>query len=136
MCFPTTMRTAKKTFKICFPTTMRTAKKTSKMCFPTTMRTAKKTSKMCFPTTMRTAKKTPVLPLKIHFLGRKGLIIGLYGVVFHEEHARDVQKCVAPQNNMKNLKNLKTNLEKSGSFFSESRKMKCRESSETCFAEV
>ena len=46
-------------------------------------------------------------PLKIHFLDRAGLIIGPYRVVFHGEYAREVQKCVAPQNYRKNLTNLK-----------------------------
>ena len=62
------------------------------------MRTAKKTFKMFFPTIMRT--ETTVPSLKIHFLGRTALIIGLYGAVFHGEDAKDVQKRVAPQNNM------------------------------------
>ena len=47
-----------------------------------------------------------------HFLDRIGLQIALYGVVFHGEDARDVQKCVALQNNMKNKKNCKTNSSK------------------------
>jgi len=64
---------------------------------------------MCFPTTMRT-----ISPLEIHFLGRTGLIIGLYGVVLHGADARNVQKCVALQNNAKNVQQLTIIVEKSG----------------------
>ena len=37
------------------------------------------------------------------FLGHTGLIIGLYGVVFHGEDACDVQNFKAPPNNTQNL---------------------------------
>ena len=71
-----------------------------------------------------------------HFWSRTVLIIGLYGVVFHGEDACEVQRCVTLQNNMNNLKKLQEILNKSGRFFSGSRKIKCGESSETCFAKV
>ena len=83
--------------------------------------------------------KTPLLSQtlllsKTPFFDRTGLIIGLYGVVFHGEDARDVQKCVALQNNMKNLKKSeKKSAKKPDGFLFESRKMKCRGSSETRF---
>ena len=65
------------------------------------------------------------------------MIIGLHDVVFHGEDARNVQKCVTLQNNMKNLKNLSENLEKNPDRkFVGSRKMKCGESSETRFPKV
>ena len=49
---------------------------------------------------------------KYHFWSRTELIIGLHDVVFHGEDARNVQKCVTLQNNMKNLKKPSENLEK------------------------
>ena len=52
-----------------------------------------------------------------HLLGRTGLIIGLYGVVFHGEDARVDQKGVALQNNMKTLKQLQKISKRSGRFF-------------------
>ena len=64
----------------------------------------------------------PVPTLKMHFLGRTGLIIGLYGVVFRGEDARDVQKCVAPQHDMKNLTNLQKIWKKSERLFFERQK--------------
>ena len=71
-----------------------------------------------------------------HFWSRKVVIIGLYGVVFHGEDACDVQRCVTLQNNMKNLKKLKEILKQIQIFFFGSGKIKCGESSETCFAKV
>ena len=51
---------------------------------------------------------------KYNFWSRTELIIGLHDVVFHGEDARNVQNCVTLQNNLKNLKKLSENLEKSG----------------------
>ena len=62
---------------------------------------------MLQPTTMRTVAHG-------HFLGRTGMIIGLYGVVFHGEDARDALNCVALQNNMKNLEQLGKICQQSG----------------------
>ena len=74
---------------------------------------------------------------KYHFWSRTELIIGLHDVVFHGEDARNVQKCVTLQNNMKNLEKHSENLEKirTENVFG-SRKMKCCESSETRFPKV
>ena len=49
---------------------------------------------------------------KYHFWSCTELIIGLHDVVFHGEDARNVQKCVTLQNNMKNLKKPSENLGK------------------------
>ena len=49
---------------------------------------------------------------KYHFWSRTELIIGPHDVVFHGEDARNVQKYVTLQNNMKNLKKPSENLEK------------------------
>ena len=49
---------------------------------------------------------------KYHFWSRTELIIGLHDVVFHGEDARNVQKCVTLQNNMKNLNKPSENIEK------------------------
>ena len=43
-----------------------------------------------------------------HFLGCTWPIIGLPGVVLSGEYACDVPKSISPQNNTKNLENLKT----------------------------
>ena len=47
-------------------------------------------------------------------MDRTGLIMGLYGVVLHGADARNVQKCVALQNNAKNVQKLTKFVEKSG----------------------
>ena len=54
-------------------------------------------STMCF------LQSWPKQNVKPRFLGRTGMKIGVYGVVFHGADARDVQKCAALQNNAKNV---------------------------------
>ena len=73
---------------------------------------------------------------KPRFLGRTGIIFGLYGVVFHGADARDVQERAALQNNTKSVSKLMDSSKNLDEKLFGRREMKCWESSETRFAKV